>query len=514
VSRAIPREGIDRVREVIARRLGLWFDDSRLDFLIEIVSGRLGDRWPDDVGSYLESLDSADGRAELGVLADRLTVAESYFFRYADHFRAFADLALPERLQARGRPQPVRILSAGCASGEEAYSLGIIVHERLGPGVGAEDVRIHAIDVSPDAIRRARRARYSAWSLRATPHEIQRRYFWPEGGEFSLARGIRQMVTFEERNLIDPDPAFWMPEALDIVFLRNVTMYLAPEAARVVVARIARSLAPGGYLFLGHAETLRGISNAFQLRHTHDSFYYQRRPGTEPAPTAPVIDRIAPGTPPPIPADDPLGVDTRWADAIRQASERIAVLAGPARESTTPSPSGEPPPVGRPPDLGRALEFLRQERFADAMEALGAAPPASTRSPDTLLVRAVILTNAGNLREAEEVCRAVLAIDDLNAGAHYVMALCREHDQDLPAALGHDQTAIYLDPAFAMPHLHRGLMARRQGDDETARRHLRRAADLLTREDPARVLLFGGGFSREALVELCRSALRVLGERR
>ena len=102
-------------------------------------------------------------------------------------------------------------------------------------------------------------------------------------------------------------------------------------------------------------------------------------------------------------------------------------------------------------------------------------------------------------------------IDELNAGAHYVLALCREHSGDGSAAAEHDRVAAYLDPGFAMPRLHLGLMARRAGDREAARRELTQALFLLEREDAARLLLFGGGFNREALVALCDLALRESG---
>jgi chemotaxis protein methyltransferase CheR len=121
------------------------------------------------------------------------------------------------------------------------------------------------------------------------------------------------------------------------------------------------------------------------------------------------------------------------------------------------------------------------------------------------------LANAGKLAEAEAACGALLKRDEFNAGAHYVMALCREHAGDWRAAGGHDQTAIYLDPSFAMPHLHMGLLARRADDLVAARRELYQATLLLEREDASRILLFGGGFSRAALIELCQRELKACG---
>jgi chemotaxis protein methyltransferase CheR len=155
--------------------------------------------------------------------------------------------------------------------------------------------------------------------------------------------------------------------------------------------------------------------------------------------------------------------------------------------------------------------MLRQERFADAMGLLQALPVEARTDADAQLLRAVLLTNGGALAEAESVCDQILSKDDLHAGAHYLVALCREHAGDRRAALEHDRAATYLDVTFAMPHLHLGLLARRSSDPAYARTELEHALTLLVREDASRILLFGGGFSREALVELCRAELRTCG---
>jgi chemotaxis protein methyltransferase CheR len=154
---------------------------------------------------------------------------------------------------------------------------------------------------------------------------------------------------------------------------------------------------------------------------------------------------------------------------------------------------------------------MRQERFADALDLICSLPPDSHEDPDALLLRAVLLTNTGRLEESEEVCGRLLAVDELNAGAHYLMALCREHASDSAGAIEHGQAAIYLDAGFAMPHLHLGIMAKRSGDAATAQRELGQALILLAGEDASRLLLFGGGFSRDTLLQLCRTELRAAG---
>ncbi len=514
----IDRADVDSFRRLVARRLGILYDDTKLDYLADILRSRIDDWRQRRGGSYLASLSAGDSVDEWRMLAEKLTVAETYFFRYWDHFRAFVEVVLPEYADAAGRSHELRILSAGCASGEEAYSLSILIRERR---FASEDGRVSivGIDVNPAVIQKALRARYSAWSIRDTPPDLRARYFRLDGGEIALKDDVRSSVRFEERNLIEPDPAFWRPNAFDVVFCRNVTMYFAPEVTREVMGRIRRSLAPGGYLFLGHAETLRGVSEGFRLKHTHGTFYYQLRDDSEirahKSSEAVSLPRDASSVYP----CDLLESSGSWFDLIQGASERIANLANasgtpvriqdrsPRRDSVIADGA-----EGRPAwDLPMVLELLRTERFTDAMRVLSALPPHSSEDPDAQLLRAVILTNGGDLPGAKNACRQILHADELNAGAHYLMALCLEHEGDCETAIEHDQSAAYLDPAFAMPRFHLGLLARRRGALEVAKRELEQALSLLAREDSSRILLFGGGFSRDALVELCRGELRACG---
>jgi chemotaxis protein methyltransferase CheR len=155
--------------------------------------------------------------------------------------------------------------------------------------------------------------------------------------------------------------------------------------------------------------------------------------------------------------------------------------------------------------------MMQRDRLHDARALLDALPPEAGDQPDALLFTAEHFTNDGRIADAEEVCQRLLEKDDLQAGAHYLKALCREHAGDLPSAAEHDRIAAHLDPTLAMPHLHGGLMAKRAGDALVARRELGQALMLLEREDAPRLVLFGGGFSREALTALCRAELGRLG---
>jgi chemotaxis protein methyltransferase CheR len=501
----LDRGKVERLRAVIAERLGLAYDGDRLEQLTEAVRERITLSRAGAFDRYFERLCSPASRdAELALLAERLTVTETYFFRNAEQIRAFIDLVArdPEKAAARR----LRVLSAGCASGEEPYSLAIALLEAL-PDVASWDVKICALDVNRAMLARAAAGSYSAWSLRATPDVLKARYFRQVGREFVLAPEVRRMVEFDERNLARRDPLYLRRASFDAIFCRNVLMYFTPATMRRVVADLREALVLHGYLFLGHAETLRGLTHGFHLCHTHATFYYQRRESEPPVHAA---------SPEPASLDvlpDVTEASTSWFDAIERASERIRKLAERGVPHSTEAHGSSASVESRPAGAGLApvLELVARERFADALELLVLLPEVEQQDADALLVRALLLTNHGRIADAEQVCARLLAGDELNAGAHYVTALCREHAADLSTALEHDRLAMHLDASFAMPRLHAGLIARRTGELDTARKLLADALDLIEREDSSRLLLFGGGFSRQALARLCRVELELLG---
>jgi chemotaxis protein methyltransferase CheR len=489
---------VGRFRAAVAHHLGLQFNESKLGFLVEVLHRRL-DAYGHHPIPYLDFLESpASQPEELRELAKELTVTETYFLRNLDQFRAFVEVALPHRLSIGLASRQLRVLSAGCASGEEAYSMAILARETgLHP---RWDLSIRAVDMNPAMLEKARRACFSEWSLRETPAEIRRRWFTPQGRDFDLDPEIRAAVTFELHNLAQEDSGLWRRSSFDVIFCRNVLMYFTPEAMRGLVARMAEALVPGGYLFLGHAETLRGLSQDFVLLHTHETFYYQRQESLQrPRASAQVAGN--PLGPTELPAAD--GWATTWIETVQHMSRRVKMLTETASRSA-PQPTSAAVPRA---DLCVALELLRTEHFEEALLLLSELPLDSAEDPDLLLLRAVLLTHGGQTAAAAKVCAQLLQLDALNAGAHYVLAMCREGDNDQKGAVEHDHLAAYLDPTFAMPHLHLGLIARRRGERESARRELAEAFQLLKHEDASRLLLFGGGFSRDALVALCSREL-------
>ncbi|MBO9689842.1 MAG: methyltransferase domain-containing protein [Mitsuaria chitosanitabida] len=510
MSRAAPADPalLPRLRAVLASRLGLQFDERQDDWLTAALTRVAGTTGPE---RFLAQMEVAPTRERLDALAAELTVGETFFFRHPEQLDALRfDLlprmtrrALSDAALTGAAPQRLRVLSAGCASGEEAYTLAITL-QRAGLQVQGLDWEVLAIDLNPAALARGLAARYGEWSLRATPAELRDLWFRrvdkadvneadgdSRGGRgWTPIPGIRERVRFEQRHLGLPDAGFWTPARFDIIFCRNVLMYLEPAALRQAIRNLTGALAPGGVLFVGHAETLRGHTDALSLRQAQGCFFYEReaadaarrteRPAGQQRPIVGV-----PGASPEADEETALGLDRCLPPSWPFPWSSASAAPGVARSAseTRGAPAG--------PDAQRA--------------------DASGRNGDqALLDEALRLVEAGLIDDGLRACARLSSPElppALQAEVLYLQALAMEERGQLPSAEWHHQRAAAKDAGFAMPHLRLGLMARRRGEIVAAHRELRRALALLDDESAARLRRFGGGFERDDLRRLCRDEI-------
>jgi len=464
---------LPRLRALLAARLGLHFDERQDDRLTAALTRVAG---PVSPARFLDQMELAPTRARLDALAAELTVGETFFFRHAEQFDALRVDLLPLMTRAApgspatgpgGTRRRLRALSAGCASGEEAYTLAITLH-RAGLLAQGVDWDVLAVDLNPTALARATAARYGEWSLRATTQEQRSLWFHRvDPGQWTPLPTIRERVRFAQRNLGQPDALFWAPGSFDIIFCRNVLIYFEPSALRQAIRNLIGALAPGGVLFLGHAETLRGKEAADQeglvLRQAHGCFFYRRE------------------TP---------------------ASTRSWPLEWPA--TATPGPAVAPL-------AGLPAAMTAAEPVSDATTPDGGAGAGTGGDDQALLDEALHLIEAGQLEDGLRACARLISPGTpatLQAEGLFLHGLAMEERGQLPAAEWHHQRAAAKDASFALPHLRLGLLARRRGEVIAAHRELRRALELLEHESGDRLRRFGGGFDREDLRRLCRDEMQ------
>lgn len=269
--------------ELIKSRCGLHFDeDSRF-----IVEKRLGRRVEEcGVGSFaayhMMLRDSKTGDEEFSSVVDTLTTNETYFFRELGQLRALMDEIIPDlqlKRKADGIERPISIWSAGCSSGEEPYTL-VIMAKEAGLDVG-KDLRIYASDISKGMLHRSRRGVYREASFRETSPYIRDKYFVKKDGQTRISDDVKNHVDFIQLNLLDRDKIALLG-SMDVVLCRNVIIYFDLETKQRVIDTFHDKLKPGGYLLLGHSESLINVSSAFELKHlTRDLVYRRPIPGEE-----------------------------------------------------------------------------------------------------------------------------------------------------------------------------------------------------------------------------------------
>jgi chemotaxis protein methyltransferase CheR len=246
--------------DLIQERFGLTFDGVRQEILASRLQPRMRELRLESPRAYYEYLRYHPQRdAELDRLPALVTNNETYFFRETRQFEALVDHILPQR-RAAVPGRPLRLLSAGCSSGEEPYSLAIALHNAgLAPGRAWE---IDACDLNPERIARAREAIYDETSLRTCDAEARRRYFTVEAGRYRLKERYRAGLRFFQSNLLAPGFALERG-GYDAILCRNLLIYFGDSAFEQLIGLFARSLLPGGYLFLGHSESLFDRTSEF-----------------------------------------------------------------------------------------------------------------------------------------------------------------------------------------------------------------------------------------------------------
>lgn len=228
-----------------------------------------------DFGAYHRYLRYDSQRhAELEAAVESLTTHETYFFREPSQLKAFCDELLPVLEKRNGRTRRLRLWSAGCSSGEEAYTLAMLLKDSR--RFDDWDVEVYGTDISRRVLTIARRAEYGPSALRATSADLLERFFVPAGNNRVRVRDeVRSWVSFGHHNLLDETGSQLVPR-MDAVFCRNVMIYF-DQAARRRVLRIVRDrLVPGGYLLLGHSENLLNLGADFELVHLRGDLVYRR----------------------------------------------------------------------------------------------------------------------------------------------------------------------------------------------------------------------------------------------
>ncbi len=446
------------VQEFIARKTGLFFQESKREDLLSVIQDRLSvlPRFT-DLGAYLAFLErEADGGRELRGLISRLTVGETYFFRNRGQFTALRDTILPAIIRRRrGKSQCLRLWSAGCSTGEEPYSLAILLRELL-PDISEWEIHLLATDINEDALAAAREGLYRNWSFREVEEHYRQRYFTAEAESSRIRPEIQSLVTFRYLNLAeDPYPSgITGTDAMDLIICRNVMIYFRPELCQEVTRRFFNCLEDQGSLLVGHSEHSDLIYPGFSRSFIGRAIVYQKN-GSNPVWERGLAIRFRGSGPPPagILTHDPPGV----------------------RRTGMQRPAGTEETVF----FERGVLLVGEMRPLEAIAQFKRVLAINPRNERALYTIAMLLANTGNTVEATACAERLIQTNPLHLEATYLLAILARETGGLEQELALLKKTVYLNPDFVLGHFQTGLHYLKAGNGRLARRSFLNALRIL-----------------------------------
>ena len=480
------------LNDFISSLMGLHFTESRLDDLERGIGLAAKDFGFESDTEFIDWLRSAPLKKDhIERLAFHLTVGETYFFRDSSSIAALEQKILPELIESRQVSKRIRVWSAGCSTGEEAYSIAILL-SRLIPGIESWNVSILATDINARALKKASEGVYTSWSFRDTPEWLRDRYFRRVAeGAYRIDPAIQKMVSFGYLNLAeDIYPSLLNnTNGVDIIFCRNVIMYFSEGVARSVVKGLRNSLVDDGWLLVSPAEAVRAVTGLFTPVSIGEAIFYRKSGGVQ----EPL--RIFPETSVVQPLTGPLPqVEKPAAPHLPEPEEEAQAHAA--------------PDASRRDFLAEAEVFFSQGLYGEAASLLESISD-EDRGEDGQLLLSRAYANMGRLEEASSWCERAQAKDALNRGAYILLATIRQEQARGEEAIKNLKKALYLDQDSVIAHFMLGkLLFSSGGAHEQALRHIRTAHKLLELLGDDDLLPESDGMMAGRLKEIIASMLK------
>ncbi len=480
-----------RFCNLLAETCGLHFSHHRRSELEHGIGQAFAASTCTTIAEYYQKLAGIDpDTIELDRLINAVTVNETHFFRDEGQFNALYTHVLPQLIERQRATRSLRIWSAGCASGEEPYSIAMLLRELL-PDVDQWAITIMGTDINTEALNRARQAIYGEWAFRENrARQWRSRYFRPVApNRYELIPAVREMVTFARMNLAEPNyPAFETNTTmLNLILCRNVTIYFSKAATLEVVDRFYRALVDGGWLVAGHAEYSLETYQRFQARTYADAILYQRD-----------------GQPPIGPAV-PSWLITPTTKTEPERSSKVPPIAPtpPPVLPEIPKPGSAPlPPVEMDP-VDRAHELMEYGHTEQAREILLNYVRHQPDHVQACTLLGQVYANLGEWSEAEQWCRRATQGNILALNAHYTLALVLQHQQKFDLAIDSMRKVVYLDHLNVLGHYGLANLYYASGQRPQAHKSLDNARRLLEGRAAEEMIPESGGVTvgrlREAI---------------
>ncbi len=483
---------------MIAKRLGLHYPRERWPDLERALLMAAAQSDSQELKSLLELPGKSNlSKSQMGILINYLTVGETYFFRDKKLFDALRLEVLPELIgRRRGKEQYLRIWSAGCCTGEEPYSIAILLRQLI-PDLTAWNITLLATDLNPNFLKKMESGLYRDWSFRDTQTDFRHRYFTKTtDGVYRIEAGIQEMVTIDYLNLAEDD--YPSPHnntnAMDLIICRNVLIYLVPELITKISDGFNRSLIDGGYLIVAPSEVSSITSRGLSAVNYPGTIIFRKGdaiPSVMPLPEPGRWTRF------PLPVDERLSPDV--AGAIRPVPIIPAKISLPVSEEISR--------ITEPGIYDRA-EALHKKGFnTNALKILEEAVQNGKDDPKLYGLMARVHANMGNLQLAFSWCDNAIESDKMNPGLHYFQAILLQEQKHYEEAIISLRCAIYLDPRFILAHLAMGSLLSTVGKSKESYKSYRNAMQCLKALPAGAVVPESDGTTAEHLMKYLKNII-------
>ena len=465
----ISRKDCLRFGALLHSRCGLYFPENRfteLEYRLRMAFSSSTCSDMDEFYIYLQDPEASS--LEMDILINAVTISETHFFRDAAQINSLEKHVLPKLIEKRRVTKTLRIWSAGCASGEEPYSIAILLKELI-PDIANWSITILGTDINTASLERAKKAQYGSWAFREKRAlELQKKYFKEDGNRYLLDPAIREMVIFRKLNLVSqsyPSPAT-NTISMDLILCRNVTIYFSDAVTRWVVDRFYDCLVDDGWLVVGHSEPNIDIYQRFAIRNFPNNVLYQR--SSEPNNNfnlPPISKRQEPLIIPPIPVVSPKHTPHRDPLPIDHgtASELITVPNNLLKEEV----------------LDKARELLDYGHAEQALDVIKKYHLDFSPSAKSCALMGQLYADLGDWSNAEYWCSRSIELDKLSLDAYFTRSLIFLHQKQIEEAIESMKKVVYIDRNYILGHYNLANLFFEQRSISQALKSLDNAARLL-----------------------------------
>ena len=479
----LPHVLLSQLSDLIAMKMGLYYPKKRWRDLERAIAAAAPELdMPDTETAARHLLSTSLARRQIEILACHLTIGETYFFREQKCLDILEESILPELIRkCIKNNRRLRIWSAGCCTGEEPYSIAILL-DRLFKKYGGEwNATILATDINPIFLNRAAEGLYREWAFRGTPGWVKERYFKQrKNGLFEIAPHIRERVTFSYLNLAEDVYRALSVDtsAMDVIFCRNVLMYFSPQAVRRIGQGFHRSLADNGWLVISPVDMSSDSFSQFRLHTFPGTPLYQKIESVDPHKNSDyfsfafsseaLYELVSASVPPPSPHDQ-----------------------------KTSLPLGSAGPHKLPPVMNLIARPKNTQDVANRS--------ANQEQSNTLYQEARRYADRGDLTRAVKQCEEAIAANKLNPAAYYLLATIHQELGQDKEAMRCLMNTLYLDPDLVLAHFALGSLCLSHGKRREAECHFDNALLLLDGYSPNEILPDSGGLTAGDLTHVVTS---------